>query len=178
MSEEILMPKATAAWLIDNTALSFAQIADFCNLHLLEVQRLADEDGHVAMAGVNPVASGQLSWDDIKMCEADKTRSLVLQKPKPSPFADKKGKRYVPLAKRQDRPDAILWMIKNYPHVTDSQIANLLGSTKPTVASIRNKTHWNSGNLRPKDPVQAGFCRKEDLEHLPTSFSLKTTEPS
>lgn len=161
-----LMPKATAVWLIENTALTFKQIADFCHLHILEVQSLADEDYGVKIRSSSPIVSSQLTHEEIKRCEADSNAQLKLlvlpsqtiKKPK------KKGKRYTPISKRQDKPDAIYYLVKKYPELQDSQIAKLIGSTKSTVESIRMRTHWKINSMRDIDPVISGFCTQSELE--------------
>lgn len=159
-----LMPKATAVWLIDNTALSFDQIAEFTGLHLLEIQAIADGDVAGGMLGLDPVQNGQLSWEEIKRCEADSTARLnLLQSDIPEPKARKKGPRYTPLSKRADKPDAIAWLVKEYPELKDTQISRLVGTTKPTITAIRQKTHWNMSNLRPRSPIELGLCNQSEL---------------
>ena len=159
-----LMPKATAVWLIDNTALNFDQIAEFTGLHLLEIQAIADGDVAGGMLGLDPVQNGQLSWEEIKRGEADKSLRLALLKSDiPEPVARKKGPRYTPLAKRADKPDAIAWLVKEYPELKDTQISRLVGTTKPTITAIRQKTHWNMSNLRPRSPIELGLCNQSEL---------------
>jgi hypothetical protein len=159
-----LMPKATAVWLIDKTSLSFEQIADFVGMHPLEIQAIADGEVAVGIVGHDPIASGQLTREEIARCEADPTARLrlaestvVLPKPKG------KGARYTPVSKRNDRPDAIAWLLRNFPMLTDQQIGKLLGTTKDTIAKVRDKTHWNSANIKPRDPVILGLCTQTDL---------------
>ena len=162
-----LMPRATAVWLIDNTALTFQQIADFCQLHILEVKNIADNDAQQNIAGFDPVACGQLSWAEIKRCELDSNLHLNISEPtKIDSLLKKKRSKYTPLAKRQERPDAIAWLIKNHPNITDLQICKLLSTTKATVQAIRARSHWNSANIKPRHPVQLGFCSQEELDAL------------
>src|SRR5881275_1762128 len=167
MATTPLMPKATAVWLVENTALSFDQIADFCKLHPLEVKAIADGDAAQGIKGLDPVLTGQLSRDDIEAAEADPTRRLKLSDPKvrlPESKSKKKGPRYTPVSRRQDRPNAILWLIRNHPELKDSQIMRLVGTTKSTIAGIRDRTHWNASNLQPMDPVTLGLCSQIDLD--------------
>lgn len=160
-----LMPKATAVWLIEKTALTFEQIADFCGMHPLEVQAIADGEVAQGIVGYNPVAHGQLSLEEIHRCEGDKERRLKLA-PSSIPMPKKvRGARYTPVAKRNDRPDGIAFLLKNYPQLTDAQIAKLMGSTKDTIQKVRDRTHWNSPNIKPRDPVTIGLCSQTDL-HL------------
>ncbi|MGC6476571.1 MAG: DUF1013 domain-containing protein [Parvibaculales bacterium] len=162
-----LMPKATAVWLIDNTALTFDQIADFCGLHALEVKGIADGDVAHGIKGLDPINSGQLSRDEIERCQNDPTAKLTLQESKSSLAEPKKqkGARYMPLSKRQERPNAIYWLVRNHPELNDAQIGRLIGTTKPTIQSIRERTHWNLSNLKPVDPVTLGLCKQVDLDH-------------
>ncbi len=158
-----LMPKATAVWLIDKTALTFEQIADFCGMHPLEIQAIADGEVAQGINGYDPVANKQVSAEDITRCEADSEARLKLLPP--SDVHAKKGKtgRYTPVAKRNDRPDAISYLLRNYPHLTDAQIIKLLGTTKDTIQKIRERSHWNSSNIKPRDPVILGLCKQSDL---------------
>ena len=159
-----LMPKATAVWLIENTALSFEQIADFCGLHMLEVQSIADDEVAIGMVGFDPIANGQLTKEEIQRCTADSNARLDMAKPSVEiPQPKKKGPRYTPVARRQDRPDAIAWMLRNYPELSDGQISRLVGTTKPTINSVRERSHWNISNIKPRDPVSLGLCSREDL---------------
>jgi hypothetical protein len=159
-----LMPKATAVWLVENTALTFMQIADFCGLHILEIQAIADEEVAVGMQGLDPITNGQLTKEEIVRCEADPSAKLAMVKAGiPLPAARGKGPRYTPLSKRQDKPDAIAWMLRHYPELTDAQISRLIGTTKPTINSVRDRSHWNSPNLKPRSPVELGLCKHEDL---------------
>src|SRR5881397_1237173 len=167
MQEAPLMPKATAVWLVENTALSFDQVADFCKLHPLEVKAIADGDAAQGIKGLDPVLTGQLSREDIEAAEADPGRRLKLADPKvrlPETKSKKKGPRYTPVSRRQDRPNAILWLIRNHPELKDAQIMRLVGTTKSTIESIRERTHWNASNLQPMDPVTLGLCSQIDLD--------------
>jgi hypothetical protein len=160
-----LMPKATAVWLVENTALSFEQIADFCGLHSLEVQAIADGEVAVGITGLDPVANGQVTAAEIKRCEADQDAHLKLIESDFLNTRDKpKGARYTPVSKRQDRPDALAWILKHHPDLSDAQICKLIGTTKPTIQAIREKTHWNATNIKPRNPVTLGLCTEADLE--------------
>jgi hypothetical protein len=161
-----LMPKATAVWLVENTSLSFEQIAEFCGLHVLEVKGIADGDVAHGIKGLDPISSGQLSRDEIKRGEEDPEHHLVLAESKVDipEVKTKPGPRYTPVSRRQDRPNAVLWLLRNHPELKDSQIIRLVGTTKPTIASIRDRTHWNSPNLTPQDPVALGLCSQVDLD--------------
>ena len=162
-----LMPKATAVWLVDNTALTFDQIADYCGLHNLEVQAIADGEVAPGMQGLDPTANGQLSRDEIVRCEADVTARMEMAKPTvPMPKVRQKGARYTPISKRQDRPDAISWLLRSYPELSDAQISRLIGTTKPTINAVRDKTHRNSANIKPQSPVYLGLCVAADLEKM------------
>jgi hypothetical protein len=159
-----LMPKATAVWLVENTALTFDQIADFCGLHMLEVQAIADEEVAIGMQGLDPIINGQVTKEEIERCEADPAgRLAVAETDIPQPSSRGSGPRYTPLSKRQDKPDAISWMLRHYPELSDAQLGRLIGTTKPTIDAVRNRTHWNSPNLRPRSPVEIGLCKQEDL---------------
>lgn len=165
MATQLLMPKATAVWLVDNTALSFDQIAVFCKLHVLEVKAIADGEAAQGIKGLDPVITGQLSREEIARAEKDINYRLKLSEPKVRvPEAKRKGPRYTPLSKRQDRPNAILWMVRNHPELKDAQISRLVGTTKSTIEQIRDRTHWNSANLQPMDPVTLGLCSQIDLD--------------
>ncbi|MEE2861205.1 MAG: DUF1013 domain-containing protein [Paracoccus sp. (in: a-proteobacteria)] len=160
-----LMAKATAVWLVDNTTLSFKQIGDFCGLHELEVQGIADGDVATGVKGFDPVASNQLDAEEIKRAEASPAYKLRLKHNPASEGEEKRrGPRYTPLSKRQDRPAAILWLVKFHPELADAQIAKLVGTTKPTIGSIRERTHWNIQNIQPIDPVALGLCRQTELD--------------
>ncbi|AQS49977.1 MULTISPECIES: DUF1013 domain-containing protein [Thioclava] len=165
MTNKPLMAKATAVWLVDNTTLSFKQIADFCGLHELEVQGIADGDVATGVKGFDPVASNQLDQEEIDKAEKDPLHKLKLKFNKAALGEDKRrGPRYTPLSKRQDRPNAILWLVKFHPELADAQIARLVGTTKPTIQSIRERTHWNIQNMTPIDPVALGLCRQSELD--------------
>ena len=160
-----LMPKATAVWLVDNTALTFEQIADFCHLHKLEVKGIADGDVAKGIMGQDPTKSRQLTEDEIKRCEGDLNASLTLAvSDMPELSRRTKGPRYTPVARRQEKPDAIAWLVKTYPHLSDAQIIKLVGTTKTTIGAIREKSHWNMANLQPRDPVLLGICKQADLD--------------
>lgn len=165
MANTLLMPKATAVWLVDNTALSFDQIAQFCRLHPLEVSAIADGESAQGIKGMDPVMTGQLSREEIARGEADPNYKLKLSEPKVRvPESKRKGPRYTPLSKRQDRPNAILWLVRNHPELKDAQISRLVGTTKSTIEQIRNRTHWNAANLVPMDPVTLGLCSQIELD--------------
>src|ERR1700693_3458694 len=166
MTSPPLMPKGTAVWLVEHTALSFDQIANFCKLHPLEVKAIADDEGAQSILGRDPVASGQLSREEISKGESDPNYRLKLAETKVHlPEAKrKKGPRYTPVSRRQDRPNAILWLVRNHPELKDSQIMRLVGTTKTTIAAIRERTHWNAANLQPMDPVTLGLCSQIDLD--------------
>jgi hypothetical protein len=158
------MPKATAVWLVDNTSLSFDQVAAFCGLHPLEVQGIADGEVAVGIQGMDPVVSGELTRAEIERCEADHTAQLATAKSSlPQPSKRTKGPRYTPVAKRQDKPDGIHWLVRHHPELKESQVARLIGTTKTTIQAVRERTHWNSPNIRPRDPVLLGLCSQVDL---------------
>lgn len=164
---EILMPKATAVWLVDNTSLTFDQIADFCGLHPLEVKGIADGDVAVGVRGADPMANGQLTREDIEKAEADSDYRMTAVKPKYADLhqpAKRRGPRYTPLSRRQNRPDAIAWLVRNHPELSDTQISKLIGTTKTTIESVRSRTHWNATNIKPTDPVSLGLCTQIDLD--------------
>jgi len=159
-----LMPKATAVWLIENTALTFDQVADFCNMHPLEVQAIADGEVAIGIVGMDPVANGQLSREEIARAEKDpKVRLKMASQDIPLPKPKAKGPRYTPVSKRQERPDAVLWLLKQYPELTDAQICRLVGTTKATINSVRDRSHWKTPNIKPHDPVDLGMCSLEEL---------------
>lgn len=166
MTANVLMPKATAVWLIENTSLAFNQIAEFCGLHPLEVQGIANEDVAKGIRGVDPIAGGFLSREEIARGEADETYKLkpLEQKRVDLPQVKKRGARYTPIARRQDRPDAIAWFLKNHPEVPDSKVVKLIGTTKATIEQVRNRTHWNSNQIKPVDPVTIGLCSQIELD--------------
>jgi uncharacterized protein len=165
MSEAPFMPKATAVWLVENTTLTFKQIANFCNLHELEVKGIADGDVAKGIKAYNPILAGQLSRDEIDTCSKDPEKSLnLVKKTEDVEVKERKKPKYTPLSKRQDRPDAILWMCKNYPELTDGQISKLVGSTKGTVSLIRKRSYWNFSSLKARDPVILALCTQENFE--------------
>ena len=184
MAQTLLMPKATAVWLVDNTALSFDQIAQFCKLHPLEVKAIADGEAAQGIKGLDPIATGQLSRDEIARAEKDVNHKLKLSEVR-VPDSKRRGPRYTPVSKRQDRPNAILWLVRNHPELKDAQISRLVGTTKSTIEQIRDRTHWNSANLTPMDPVTLGLCSQIDLDMevekaskgrpLPTAAELGAT---
>ncbi len=161
-----LMPKATAVWLIENTTLTFEQIAAFCGMHILEVKGIADGEVAFGIIGEDPVANNQLTAEEIARCEKDSTARLQLsiKSQKYAQAAKKKGARYTPVARRQDKPDAIAWLVKHCPEITDTQITKLVGTTKSTIAAVRERSHWNIANIRPRDPVLLGLCTQVDLD--------------
>lgn len=160
-----LMPKATASWLVDNTALTFDQIAEFCGLHPLEVQALADGEVNAGIMGANPIQNGELTQEEIERCEKNtNTKLKMLKSDLPKPKARAKGPRYTPVTKRAEKPNAVAYLIKQYPDLADVQIAKLVGSTKPTVAAIRDKSHPLTSTLKPVEPVSIGLCTSEELE--------------
>jgi hypothetical protein len=166
MTTAPLMPKATAVWLVENTALSFDQIAHLCTLHPLEVKAIADGDAAQGIKGLDPIVTGQLTREEIQKGEADPGYKLHIADPKvrlPEPKR-KKGPRYTPVSRRQDRPNAILWLVRNHPELKDAQIMRLVGTTKSTIQAIRERTHWNASNLQPMDPVTLGLCSQIDLD--------------
>ena len=167
MSDSPLMPKATAVWLVENTKISFKQIADFCNLHELEIKGIADGDVAKGIKAYNPILAGQLTRDEIEKASTDVNKPLILNKKELNISSNpkKKTQKYIPLSKRQDRPDAVVWLIKNFPQLSDNQIAKLIGSTKNTVSLIRNKNYWNISNLSPKDPVVSNLCSQIDIKN-------------
>ena len=166
MDSHPLMPKATAVWLVENTSLTFEQIADFCGLHALEVKGIADGEVGAGIRGLDPVASGQLSREELQRCQQDPKSRLKLARPAAADIKPLKRKepRYTPLSKRQDRPDAIAWLLRHHPELTDQQICKLLGTTKNTVNAVRDRTHWKSSEIRPRDPVLLGLCSQVDLD--------------
>ena len=165
MSEVPFMPKATAVWLVENTTLTFRQIAKFCNLHELEIKGIADGDVAKGIKAYNPILAGQLSRHEIDACSKDPEKSLnLIKKTEAVQVKDRKRPKYTPLSKRQDRPDAILWMCKNTPELTDGQISKLVGSTKGTVSLIRKRNYWNFSNLKPRDPVILALCTQENFQ--------------
>ena len=164
MSNAPLMPMATAVWLVENTTLTFKQIAEFCKLHVVEVQGIADGEVAKGIKGYNPIIAGQLTRDEINLSAEDENRPLQIQNTDVEiSFSEKKNKKYIPLSKRQDKPDSALWLIKHYSQLKRPQIAKLIGMTKNSVSSIRNKSYWNFNNLNSKDPVALGLFSQKDL---------------
>ena len=180
MSRAPLMPKATAVWLIDNTALTFRQIADFCQLHELEIKGIADGDVAQGIKGLDPIAAGELTRDEIEKAEKKPGHRLSMAKPKTSVPVTKprKGPRYTPVSRRQDRPDAIYWLVRNHPELPDSAIIKLIGTTKTTIAAIRDRTHWNSANIKPVDPVALGLCTQLLLDQAVMKAAKKAGKVS
>ena len=160
-----LMPHATATWLIDNTALAFEQIAEFCGLHILEVQAMADDLAGSKYTGRDPLHSGELTQAEIDRGQADPSYSLVMQKA-PVEVTRTKGPRYTPVSKRQDKPDGIAWILRNHPEISDAQIGKLIGTTRNTIGAIRERSHWNIQNIQPKDPVTLGLCSQRELDQV------------
>ena len=158
-----LMPKATAVWLIEKTALTFTQIADFCGMHPLEVQAIADGEVAQGIVGYDPVANSQVTLADVRRCEADsngRLKLIITTRPAPKRL---RGARYTPVAKRNDRPDGIAFLLRNYPQLSELQVGKLLGTTKETIQKVRERSHWNSANIKPRDPVILGLCTQTDL---------------
>ena len=165
MTETPFMPKATAVWLVENTTLTFRQIAEFCNLHELEIKGIADGDVAKGIKAYNPILAGQLSRDEIELCSKDPSKKLsLLKKLDEVEVKERKKPKYTPLSKRQDRPDAILWLCKNYSELNDGQISKLVGSTKNTVSLIRKRSYWNFSNLKPRDPVILSLCSQDTFQ--------------
>jgi hypothetical protein len=157
------MPHATASWLVDNTALTFEQIASFCGLHILEVQAIADDTAATKLTGRDPVRAGELTLEEIERGQKDPSYLLQMHK-EPDQVRRTKGPRYTPVSKRQDKPDGIAWIIRNHPEVSDGQISKLIGTTRTTIAAIRDRTHWNIANIQPKDPVTLGLSSQRELD--------------
>ena len=168
MAEQILMPKATAVWLVDNTSMTFEQIADFCGLHHLEVKGIADGEVARDIRGADPISNGQLTREELDKAQSDPTYRMTAHKSRHAELLKptKKAPHYTPVSRRQDRPDAIAWFIRNHPEVTDAQISKALGTTKATIDQVRNRTHWNSANSKPVDPVTLGLILQLDLDAL------------
>ncbi len=167
-----LMPHATAAWLVDNTALSFSQIAEFCGIHILEVQAMADDMTGSKYTGRDPVHAGELAQDEIEKGQADEDYVLKMSKG-PDQVRRTKGPRYTPVSKRQDKPDGIAWLLRNYPEMSDGQICKLIGTTRNTIAGIRDRSHWNIGEIQPKDPVTLGLCSQRELDAIVNKIAKK-----
>ena len=167
MSQAPLMPKATAVWLVENTTLTFPQIAEFCGLHALEVQGIADGEVAVGIQGWDPVGNGQLTKEELDRCQDDpEARLRMAAQNLPQPSKRTKGPRYTPVAKRQDKPDGIAWLLRHHPELKDTQIAKLIGTTKNTIQAVRERSHWNSQNIRPRDPVLLGLCGQVELNSV------------
>ena len=158
-----LMPHATASWLVDNTSLTFPQIAEFCGLHILEVQAIADDTAATKLTGRDPLRAGELTMEEIERGQADPQYRLRMQK-EPDQVRRTRGPRYTPVSKRQDKPDGIAWIIRNHPEVSDGQISKLIGTTRTTISAIRDRSHWNIANIQPKDPVTLGLCSQRELD--------------
>lgn len=180
MADQILMPKATAVWLVDNTSLTFEQIAEFCGLHPLEVKGIADGEVARDIRGADPIANGQLNREELDAAEKNAKYHMKAQKSRHAELLKpiKKGPRYTPVSRRQDRPDAIAWFLRNHPEVADSQIARILGTTKATIDQVRNRTHWNSANIKPVDPVSLGICSQLDLDLAVQRAAKKAGRPT
>ena len=170
-----LMPKATAVWLIDRTSLTFSQIAEFCGMHPLEVQAIADGEVAQGIVGYDPVSNHQLTMEEIRRCEADQNARLRLTAPVNPPPKRLRGARYTPVAKRQDRPDAIAFLLRNYPQLSEAQVIKLLGTTKETIQKVRDRSHWNSQNIKPRDPVTLGLCSQSDLNAFVAAANERLT---
>ncbi len=169
-----LMPKATAVWLVDNTALTFEQIGSFCGLHPLEVKGIADDEVAVGIQGLDPVSNGQLTAEEIERCLADSSARLELAESNmPRPQARTSGPRYTPVSKRQDRPSAIMWLLRYHEELSDAQVSKLVGTTKPTINSVRERTHWNIANIKPIDPVSLGMCTQAELDTAVTKAQAR-----
>ncbi|MDB5669145.1 MAG: hypothetical protein JWO25_104 [Alphaproteobacteria bacterium] len=160
-----LMPHATASWMVDNTSLTFEQIADFCGLHILEVQAIADDTAATKLTGRDPIRAGELTQEEIERGQADPEVRLHMHK-EPDQTRRTKGPRYTPVSKRQDKPDGIAWIIRNHPEITDGAIGKLIGTTRSTIAAIRDRSHWNIANIQPKDPVTLGLCSQRELDAI------------
>ncbi|PEQ12098.1 cytoplasmic protein [Novosphingobium sp. PC22D] len=167
-----LMPHATASWLVDTTALTFEQIAEFCGLHILEVQAMADDLASSKYTGRDPVRAGELTMEEIEKGQADPNYALKMHKA-PVTVSRTKGPRYTPVSKRQDKPDGIAWILRHHPEVSDVQIGKLIGTTRNTIAAIRDRTHWNIQNIQPKDPVTLGLCSQRELDAVVAKAAKK-----
>ena len=175
MADLPLMPKATAVWLVDNTTLTFEQIAAFTGMHILEITGIADGEVAEGIKGIDPILTGQLSRHELKRCEEDPRARLRLEKKSSmlAPEPKRKGPRYTPLSKRQDRPSAIAWLVRYHPELSDGAISKLVGTTKTTIESVRSKSHWNTPNIRPVDPVALGLCKQGELDEAVTIASAR-----
>ena len=168
-----LMPHATASWLVDNSSLTFEQIAEFCGLHILEVQAIADDTAATKLTGRDPIRAGELTQEEIDKGQSDPSYRLHMHK-EPDQTRRTKGPRYTPVSKRQDKPDGIAWIIRNHPEISDGQIGKLIGTTRSTIAAIRDRSHWNIANIQPKDPVTLGLCSQRELDAL-VAKAMKAT---
>ncbi len=172
-----IMPKATAVWLVENTGLSFEQIAEFCGMHALEIQGIADDEVAQGIIGQDPIAANQLDREEIEKGEKDPTYKLQLKEKAREHMDQKiKGARYTPVARRQDKPEAIAWLVKHHPYLPDSKISKLIGTTKKTIDSIRDRSHWNISNIKAKDPVMLGLCSQTNLDALVAKYAPKVEE--
>ena len=180
MAQTPLMPKATAVWLVENTALTFDQIANFCNIHPLEVKGIADGDVAQGIRGMDPIMSGELTRIELESAELDVNHELKLNiSPINLPeIKTKKQKKYTPLSRRQDRPSAIAWLVRNHPELRDSEVIKLVGTTKTTIDSIRSRSHWNIGNIQPQDPVVLGLCSQIELDRIVLKASKRQVKIS
>lgn len=169
-----IMAHATAAWLVDNSSLTFQQIAEFVGLHILEIQAIADDTAATKLTGRDPIAAGDLTQEELDRGQANPAHRLVLLKG-PEQMTRTKGPRYTPVSKRIDKPDGILWILRNHPEITDNQISKLIGTTKTTIAALRDRSHWNIGNITPKDPVTLGLCAQRELDALVAAASKDKT---
>jgi uncharacterized protein len=168
-----LMPKATAVWLVENTKLTFQQIADFCGMHPLEVQGIADGEVASSISGINPIENGQVTREMLELCEANPNAKIKSSYER----AKNKGGKYTPVARRQDKPEAISWLIKHHPYIPESKIIKLIGTTKSTIEKVRDKTHWNSKDMTPKDPVLLGLCSQYELDNLIRKHRVEEQAP-
>ena len=178
---QVLMPKATAVWLVENTGLTFEQIAEFCGLHPLEVKGIADGEVGAGIRGLDPIGQGMITREELERCQKDPAARLRLAKPAAADVKVPKRRepRYTPLSKRQDRPDAIAWLLRHHPELSDAQICKLLGTTKATVQAVRDRTHWKSQDIRPRDPVLLGLCSQSELdEAIARARAEQTAAPS
>lgn len=179
MSNLPLMPKATAVWLVDNTSLTFEQISEFCQIHVLEIKAIADGENSQGIKGLDPLSTGQITRDELEKAQNDPNHKLKLQPPRVVlPTSKRKSPRYTPVSKRQDRPNAIRWLIRSHPELKDSQIIRLVGTTKNTIEAIRDGTHWNSANLTPLDPVTLGLCTQIVLDLEVTKANKNRPQPT
>ena len=174
---QLLMPMATAVWLIDNTTLSFGQIARLCGLHELEVQGIADETVGQNIVGVDPTQTGQLTRQEIERCQKDPAADLALVEDEIVARPRTRGPRYTPVSKRQDKPSAISWLLRHHPEFSDNQVCLLIGTTKPTINAIRERTHWNINQIQPQDPVSLGLCKQQELDELVQKTAHKVPKP-